>query len=77
MVKYGKMSCRQHLRSPGNLAALDVLNGIAWDEENNRLFVTGKLWPTLHEIKLRPVDGPPDGSVEKLCPRIIIPDFEN
>lgn len=65
------------MRSPGNLAALDVLNGIAWDEENNRLFVTGKLWPTLYEIKLRPVDGPPDGSVEKLCPRIIIPDFEN
>uniref|UniRef100_A0A8R7UWW0 Glutaminyl-peptide cyclotransferase n=1 Tax=Triticum urartu TaxID=4572 RepID=A0A8R7UWW0_TRIUA len=49
--------------------AIDVLNGIAWDEENNRLFVTGKLWPKLYEIKLRPVDGPPDGSVERLCPR--------
>jgi hypothetical protein len=31
--------------------------------------VTGKLWPKLYEIKLRPVNGPPDGSVEKLCPR--------
>ncbi|VAH68189.1 unnamed protein product [Triticum turgidum subsp. durum] len=48
---------------------IDVLNGIAWDEENDRLFVTGKLWPKLYEIKLRQVDGPPDGSVEKLCPR--------
>ena len=29
-----------------------VLNGIAWDEKNQRLFVTGKHWPTLYEIKL-------------------------
>ncbi len=33
---------------------LDVLNGIAWDEENNRLFVTGKYWPRLFEIEIRP-----------------------
>lgn len=32
----------------------EVLNGIAYDEENNRIFVTGKLWPTLFEIKLAP-----------------------
>lgn len=30
----------------------DVLNGIAWDEKGNRLFVTGKNWPKLFEIKL-------------------------
>ena len=30
----------------------DVLNGIAWDSEHQRLFVTGKLWPMLYEIKL-------------------------
>src|SRR5690606_4797991 len=30
----------------------DVLNGIAWDEEARRLFVTGKLWPILYEIRL-------------------------
>lgn len=30
----------------------DVLNGIAWDAENRRLFVTGKNWPKLFEIKL-------------------------
>jgi len=33
---------------------VDVLNGIAYDAEHNRLFVTGKLWPKLFEIKLVP-----------------------
>lgn len=31
---------------------LDVLNGIAWDSENDRLYVTGKRWPLLFEIEL-------------------------
>jgi len=31
-----------------------VLNGIAYDKENDRLFVTGKFWPKLFEIKLIP-----------------------
>jgi glutamine cyclotransferase len=30
----------------------DVLNGIAYDEAGDRLFVTGKLWPKLFEIRL-------------------------
>ncbi len=30
----------------------DVLNGIAWDSSSNKLFVTGKYWPKLFEIKL-------------------------
>ncbi len=30
----------------------DVLNGIAFDKENNRLFVTGKNWSKLFEIEL-------------------------
>ena len=29
----------------------DVLNGIAWDAKGKRLFVTGKKWPKLFEIK--------------------------
>lgn len=29
-----------------------VLNGIAWDAANRRMFVTGKYWPTLFEIAL-------------------------
>ena len=31
-----------------------VLNGIAFDAERDRLFVTGKLWPKLFEIKVEP-----------------------
>lgn len=30
----------------------DVLNGIAWDAKTRRLFVTGKNWPSLFEIRL-------------------------
>ena len=33
---------------------VDVLNGIAYDAEHDRLFVTGKLWPKLFEITLVP-----------------------
>ena len=32
---------------------VDVLNGIAYDETRNRLFVTGKLWPKVFEIRVR------------------------
>jgi glutaminyl-peptide cyclotransferase len=37
--------------------ATDVLNGIAYDAAGDRLFVTGKLWPSLYQIRLsrRPV----------------------
>jgi len=35
-------------------ARTDVLNGIAYDAEHDRLFITGKLWPKLFEIKLIP-----------------------
>jgi glutamine cyclotransferase len=33
----------------------DVLNGIAWDAEARKLYVTGKRWPTLFEIRLTPL----------------------
>jgi glutaminyl-peptide cyclotransferase len=32
--------------------AESVLNGIAYDSQHDRLFVTGKQWPTIFEIKL-------------------------
>ncbi len=38
----------------------DVLNGIAYDREAGRLFVTGKLWPYLFEIALAPVGQGPN-----------------
>lgn len=31
-----------------------VLNGIAYDKDHDRLFVTGKNWPRLYEIALKP-----------------------
>lgn len=35
-------------------ASNDVLNGIAYDAKHDRLFVTGKRWPSIYEIKLTP-----------------------
>ena len=32
---------------------VDVLNGIAYDAARDRLFVTGKLWPKLFEIRIK------------------------
>ncbi|XP_010261330.1 PREDICTED: glutaminyl-peptide cyclotransferase isoform X2 [Nelumbo nucifera] len=57
---------RENLIAAGNIQ-IDVLNGIAWDRENNRLF--GKLWPKLYEIKLHPSSGPSQGTIEQLCLR--------
>jgi glutaminyl-peptide cyclotransferase len=39
-----------------------VLNGIAYDAAGDRLFVTGKLWPRVFEIRLVPRGGPPGGA---------------
>ena len=36
------------------MRVVDVLNGIAYDREHDRLFVTGKFWPLLFEIRLQP-----------------------
>jgi glutamine cyclotransferase len=40
------------LLAPAERTRVDVLNGIAYDQTNDRLFVTGKLWPKLFEIKV-------------------------
>ena len=37
-------------------AETDVLNGIAYDQEFDRLFITGKFWPKVYEIMLVPVE---------------------
>lgn len=42
------------LLKPGEVSNQEaVLNGIAYDETGDRLFVTGKLWPKLFEVKLK------------------------
>jgi glutamine cyclotransferase len=42
------------LSSVFHLEAEAVLNGIAYDPVGKRLFVTGKLWPRVFEIRLSP-----------------------
>ncbi len=37
---------------PGDESAPETLNGIAYDKQGNRIFITGKNWPKLFEIKL-------------------------
>jgi glutaminyl-peptide cyclotransferase len=32
--------------------ATDVMNGIAYDEATDRLFITGKLWPRVFEVRI-------------------------
>jgi glutamine cyclotransferase len=42
------------LLKPGDVADPEaVLNGIAYDEAGDRLFVTGKLWPKIFEVRLK------------------------
>lgn len=46
------------LLAPQDRSGADVLNGIAFDTETSRLFVTGKRWPNLFEIELVPAAQP-------------------
>jgi glutamine cyclotransferase len=36
-------------------AETDVLNGIAYDAGHDRLYITGKCWPVIFEVRLKPV----------------------
>jgi glutaminyl-peptide cyclotransferase len=42
------------LLDPREARGVDVMNGIAYDAKRDRLFVTGKLWPRLFEIRIVP-----------------------
>jgi glutamine cyclotransferase len=46
------------LSKEDRLQPVDVLNGIAYDATRDRLFVTGKYWPKLFEIKLEDIQPP-------------------
>ncbi|CAI7771246.1 unnamed protein product, partial [Closterium sp. NIES-54] len=35
----------------------DVLNGIAWDAQQRRVFVTGKYWPLVFQIAPKTITG--------------------
>ncbi|MCK4748912.1 MAG: glutaminyl-peptide cyclotransferase, partial [Bacteroidales bacterium] len=47
----GRINLKGILKATDRKTSTDVLNGIAWDEAANRIFVTGKYWPKLFEIK--------------------------
>jgi glutamine cyclotransferase len=48
----GWIDLRDLYRYVGAGRNIDVLNGIAYDAKSDRLFVTGKYWPNLFEIRL-------------------------
>jgi len=48
----GWIDLRHLLSAADRVRQVDVLNGIAYDAADKRLFVTGKWWPKLFEIEL-------------------------
>jgi len=48
----GWIDLRGLLSREDQFPGVDVLNGIAYDSQNDRIFVTGKNWPKLFEIKI-------------------------
>jgi glutamine cyclotransferase len=45
------------LRGSSHQQGEDVLNGIAWDADGDRIFVTGKYWNHLYEVTIQPLLG--------------------
>ena len=48
----GRVNLKGILKPTHRKPTTDVLNGIAWDKYGERIFVTGKYWPLLFEIRL-------------------------
>lgn len=48
-VDFSGLLGQRRVRSPLE----DVLNGIAYDEDADKLYVTGKRWPVLFEVKIK------------------------
>jgi glutamine cyclotransferase len=45
------------LKEEANLTPkADVLNGLAWDKTNKKLYATGKYWPTMFEINIEGIN---------------------
>lgn len=40
------------LLTPKEYKKIGMLNGIAYDKQNNHIFITGKMWPKIFELKL-------------------------
>lgn len=50
----GLIDCTGLLSATDRTPATEVFNGIAYDAATDRLFVTGKYWPKLFEVRLLP-----------------------
>ena len=48
----GWIDCHGLLTAADRTGETDVLNGIAYDAKGDRLFITGKKWPKVFEVKL-------------------------
>lgn len=54
-VVEGSIDCSGLLPQWARTASTDVLNGIARDDVTGKIYLTGKNWPRLYEVKLVPV----------------------
>lgn len=50
LAKYSKMDLSYIRNNPHGA----VLNGIAWDADKKKMYVTGKLWPLMFELQMQP-----------------------
>ena len=48
----GVIDCRGLLPDRLRAVGTDVLNGIAYDSKTGKIYLTGKNWPRLYEVKL-------------------------
>ena len=49
----GKVDCRGLLDARYRTAAVDVLNGIAWNPADGSLYLTGKYWPRMYKVTIK------------------------
>ena len=47
------IDCRGLLREDLRTPETDVLNGIAYNPETGKIYLTGKMWPRMYEIKVK------------------------
>ncbi len=52
----GVIDCAGLLAPQDRAAGTDVLNGIAYDAATDRLFLTGKRWPKIFEVRLKAIN---------------------
>jgi glutamine cyclotransferase len=50
----GWIELQELVRIAGGNNTTKTLNGIAYDEKSDRLFITGKMWPDIYEIQIAP-----------------------